>query len=317
MPPTLPDSERPAAAGRAVRRAGPRLLPRLRQRDDVAAAAQRDREAPFERAWWRAYQEVNRSSRSGRVSAADEHPDAIAWVHDYHLTLVPRAYPRPRAGPADRVLPARAVAVAGHLRPAAVAGAGADGPARRGRGRVPHRRLPRQLPALVRPPARRRRHRGARRRRWCCPTAGAVTTATAPDLHRRGGVRRAAPRPPTVEQGIEALREQFARPHPAARRRPARLHQGHHRAAARGGDAARANPELRTSLAFLQLAVPSRDDVREYRQLRGTVEQHVGRINGLYTEPGSDVPVHYLYRGCRRSSSPRTTRSPTRCSSRR
>jgi trehalose 6-phosphate synthase len=31
--------------------------------------------------------------------------------------------------------------------------------------------------------------------------------------------------------------------------------------------------------------------------LRSTVEQHVGRINGLYTEPGSDVPVHYLYRG--------------------
>ena len=57
------------------------------------------------------------------------------------------------------------------------------------------------------------------------------------------------------------------------------------------------NPELRTSLAFLQLAVPSRDDVREYRQLRSTVEQHVGRINGVYTEPGSDVPVHYLYRG--------------------
>src|SRR5580704_7137424 len=57
------------------------------------------------------------------------------------------------------------------------------------------------------------------------------------------------------------------------------------------------NPELRTSLAFLQIAMPSRDDVREYRQLRSTVEQHVGRINGRFTEPGNDVPVHYLYRG--------------------
>jgi trehalose-6-phosphate synthase len=56
------------------------------------------------------------------------------------------------------------------------------------------------------------------------------------------------------------------------------------------------NPELRTSLAFLQLAVPSRDEVREYRQLRSTVEQHVGRINGRFTQPGNDVPVHYLYR---------------------
>jgi trehalose-6-phosphate synthase len=57
------------------------------------------------------------------------------------------------------------------------------------------------------------------------------------------------------------------------------------------------NAGFRTSLSFLQIAVPSRDDVREYRQLRNTVEQNVGRINGLYTEPGSDVPVHYLYRG--------------------
>ena len=77
------------------------------------------------------------------------------------------------------------------------------------------------------------------------------------------------------------------------------------------------NPELRTSLAFLQIAMPSRDDVREYRQLRSTVEQHIGRINGRFTEPGNDVPVHYLYRGLSRSSSPPTTRSRTRCSSRR
>ncbi|HXP54347.1 MAG TPA: trehalose-6-phosphate synthase, partial [Streptosporangiaceae bacterium] len=28
-----------------------------------------------------------------------------------------------------------------------------------------------------------------------------------------------------------------------------------------------------------------------------SVEQHIGRINGRFTEPGNDVPVHYLYRG--------------------
>src|SRR6201986_1296530 len=55
--------------------------------------------------------------------------------------------------------------------------------------------------------------------------------------------------------------------------------------------------DLRSTLAFLQIAVPSGDDVREYRQLRSTVEQHIGRINGRFTQPGSDVPVHYLYRG--------------------
>ena len=55
--------------------------------------------------------------------------------------------------------------------------------------------------------------------------------------------------------------------------------------------------DLRGRLAFLQVAVPSRDDVREYRNLRAAVERHIGRINGQFTEPGSDVPVHYLYRG--------------------
>ncbi len=56
-------------------------------------------------------------------------------------------------------------------------------------------------------------------------------------------------------------------------------------------------PELRTSFAFIQIAVPSRDDVEEYRELREQVEYMVGHISGQFTEPGHDVPVHYLYRG--------------------
>lgn len=57
------------------------------------------------------------------------------------------------------------------------------------------------------------------------------------------------------------------------------------------------NPSLRREVAFVQVAVPSRDDVQEYRDLRTQVETEVGRINGRFTEPGHDVPVHYLYRG--------------------
>ena len=44
----------------------------------------------FERSWWRAYQEVNRVFAERAMTALDEHPDAIAWVHDYHLMLVPQ-----------------------------------------------------------------------------------------------------------------------------------------------------------------------------------------------------------------------------------
>ncbi|HEY0416926.1 MAG TPA: trehalose-6-phosphate synthase [Gaiellaceae bacterium] len=56
-------------------------------------------------------------------------------------------------------------------------------------------------------------------------------------------------------------------------------------------------PELRASTALLQVAVPSRGEIPEYRELRANVEQSVGRINGRFTEPGGDVPVHYLHRG--------------------
>jgi trehalose 6-phosphate synthase len=55
--------------------------------------------------------------------------------------------------------------------------------------------------------------------------------------------------------------------------------------------------EFRGRLIALQIAVPSRGDIREYRELRAEVEQVVGRINGRFTAPGNDVPVHYLYRG--------------------
>jgi len=60
-------------------------------------------------------------------------------------------------------------------------------------------------------------------------------------------------------------------------------------------------PHLRGRFVFVQIAVPSRDDVEEYRRLRTQVETEVGRINGRFTEPGHDVPVHYLHRAIDRS----------------
>jgi trehalose 6-phosphate synthase len=43
--------------------------------------------------------------------------------------------------------------------------------------------------------------------------------------------------------------------------------------------------------------IESRSAVAEYRELREQIEQVVGRINGKFTEPGRDVPVHYIHRG--------------------
>ena len=46
---------------------------------------------------------------------------------------------------------------------------------------------------------------------------------------------------------------------------------------------------------FVQVAVPSREDIPAYQDLRTDIEQLVGRINGDFGEPGW-APVSYLYR---------------------
>lgn len=55
--------------------------------------------------------------------------------------------------------------------------------------------------------------------------------------------------------------------------------------------------DLRNEITLVQIAVPSRSAVSEYRSLRVQIEQAAGRINGRFTEPGGDVPVYYLHRG--------------------
>ncbi len=54
-------------------------------------------------------------------------------------------------------------------------------------------------------------------------------------------------------------------------------------------------PTARRRYSFVQVAVPSREEVPAYQQLRMEIEQLVGRINGEHGEPGW-TPVSYLYR---------------------
>jgi trehalose 6-phosphate synthase/phosphatase len=54
-------------------------------------------------------------------------------------------------------------------------------------------------------------------------------------------------------------------------------------------------PALRGHLRLIQVAVPSRTQVEDYAAYRDTVDELVGRINGLYGTV-HNVPIHYLYR---------------------
>jgi trehalose 6-phosphate synthase/phosphatase len=55
------------------------------------------------------------------------------------------------------------------------------------------------------------------------------------------------------------------------------------------------HPERHDAVRFIQVAVPSRGEVGEYRAFRRTVNEIVGRINSTASTLGS-VPVHYLHR---------------------
>ena len=249
----------------------------------------------FERAWWFAYRDVNARFADRALAALDELPGALAWVHDYQLMLVPQLIRGQRDGPPIGFflhvpwpspdifarLPWREQVLAGLL--------GAD---------VVAFHTDEYRGNFLRSCARLLAGSGIEVRDLSVilPDGRVVATDTAPiSIDVEEFARHATD--PETSANIEALAGQFS---------GRTLLLGTDRLDYTKGIIERLlavemllerNPELRTSLAFLQIAVPSRDDVREYRQLRSTVEQHIGRINGRFTEPGSDVPVHYLYRG--------------------
>ncbi len=59
-------------------------------------------------------------------------------------------------------------------------------------------------------------------------------------------------------------------------------------------------PDLRERVSLIQVVVPSREDIAQYRDLKTEIEQLVGRINGTFVQPGGWVPVWYVYRSLSR-----------------
>lgn len=58
-------------------------------------------------------------------------------------------------------------------------------------------------------------------------------------------------------------------------------------------------PELRHRVTLLQVVVPSREEIPNYKDLRREVELLVSQINGEFTESGW-VPIHYMHRNLTR-----------------
>jgi trehalose 6-phosphate synthase/phosphatase len=60
------------------------------------------------------------------------------------------------------------------------------------------------------------------------------------------------------------------------------------------------HPEMRGRVSLIQVVVPSREDIPQYREMKTEIEQLVGRINGEFARPGAWVPVWYEYRSLSR-----------------
>jgi trehalose 6-phosphate synthase/phosphatase len=59
------------------------------------------------------------------------------------------------------------------------------------------------------------------------------------------------------------------------------------------------HPDLRDTVRYIQIAVPSRENVDSYQRFRRQVEEAVGRINGASSTVRS-TPIHYIHRSVSR-----------------
>ena len=250
--------------------------------------------ATFHRAWWTAYEEVNRRFADAVCEVAAE--GATVWVHDYQLQLVPALVreqrPDVRIGWFNHIpfppvelfaqLPWRKRILAGLL--------GADF-------------LGFQRVADAKNFVRACRQLGG----W--QTKGqSVVVADAPGEHR---VVRAAAVPISID--AQGLAELAARPETKERARELRESLGNPKVLMLGVDRLDYTKGIRHRLkayeellddgriappdvTFVQIATPSRERVEAYRQLREEVESTVGRINGNHSVIGAPA-VHYIHHG--------------------
>ena len=246
----------------------------------------------FDRDWWATYRDVNRRFAEAAAAAVAQHADPVVWVHDYHLMLVPQLLRERDLGGATGFFlhvpwPSPDLFV-----------------------RLPWRRD--VLLGLLGADVVSFHTEGYRSNfvRTCRRVLGDEATFRGSEIVLGDRVVRTTSSPISVDASELA---QLAQTTEVTAELQALQRQFEGRTLLLGVDRLdytkgiierllavelllERTPQLRGRLAMVQIAVPSRDDVVEYRELRATVEQIVGRINGRFTVPGEDVPVHYLYR---------------------
>jgi trehalose 6-phosphate synthase len=247
----------------------------------------------FHREWWRTYGEVNERYARAASRSASRHD--LFWVHDYHLQLVPQMIrdrrPRQRIGfflhipfPPEELfawLPWRTALLRGMLGADVVGFQTAENAQN-------FSRLARRY-AGAQGTDTELEHEGRRIRVLSCPIS--IDFAEFNDLASR----------PEVQAEAQQIRARVGRKR--------RIILSVDRLDYTKGIDVRlyAVEEMfrrrRVSVdnaVFVQIAVPSREPVPDYAQMRSTIEETVGRINGEFSEPGR-VAVHYFRRSVSRA----------------
>ena len=243
--------------------------------------------APMDGADWEAYRRVNRTFADAAVPAARQ--GDLVWVHDYHLMLVPEMIreqvPNARIGfflhipfPAVdvfRLLPWRAQILEGVL--------GADLVGFHTSSYTRHFAIALRHLLDVEVSGDHAWFRGRPVRIGAFPMGVDVehfkTLAASSVVARRLDAIRRDVGPRQLLVGVDRL--DYTKGIPRRLLAFERFLAQH--------------PERRDEVRFIQVAVPSRGEVAEYRAFRRTVNEIVGRINSTMSSIGS-VPLHYLHR---------------------
>jgi trehalose 6-phosphate synthase len=241
----------------------------------------------FERSWWRQYRLVNRRFAEAAAEVADT--SATVWVHDYHLQLVPgmlRALrPDLRIGfflhipfpPIELFakLPWRTAILEGLL--------GADVVGFQTRQAAANFRALCRRFCGVRSYNRRLRFGDRDIIVAAFPISIDVEAfeklAARPDIIRRGDELRHSVRDRRIVLGVDRL--------DYTKGIDIRLRAW--------GEMLSTRPAAVSDSVFLQIAVPSRERVPEYRQTRVRIEHTVGEVNGRFADIGNPV-IHYMRR---------------------
>lgn len=243
----------------------------------------------FHRRWWRAYELVNQRYADQVLGALA--PDGVAWVQDYQLQLVPEmiraSRPDARIGfylhipfpPIELFarMPWRSEIVKGLL--------GADVVAFQTR---------RSAENFIR----------------CARRYGGATSLSRGELMIDGRTVRTQRAPIGID--VDEFRNLAQSPEIQLRAKELRAEMGNPDKVILGVDRLdytkgidirlravdtllQRSRDSNVDYEFVQVAVPSREGVPAYQELRENIEAAVGRINGDFARPGWS-PVHYLYR---------------------